>query len=186
MRHVRAFMPILVLGAVSLAFVGVCAALVAGYTGPTLGGSATDPAVAVPRRNVVWAPNCSPTDTTVAEIDGTPCEDDTEVESGPEETTPGAAVSDAARTCPPGPEHGDCVSAVARSAAGEPNHGATDAVVDGPRTPAPSTTAAPSPPTTADEPADPPGGGNDNGQGKAPADPGSQGNRGEDAPSNRP
>lgn len=191
-RRVRALMPVLVLGAVSLAFVGVCAALVAGYTGPTLDASATDPAVVIPRRNVVWAPDCSATETTMAEIPGAevpsadPCEGGIKIESDPEATTPGAAVSGAAHTCPAGPEHGDCVSAAAHSATGTPKHGATDVVVDGPRTSAPSTTAAPTPPTTADEPATTHGGGTGNGRGKAPADPSSQENRGEAAPSKRP
>ena len=192
MRRLRTLVPLVVLGAVSLTFVGVCAALVAGYSGPTLEEPATARAVVVPRHRVVWAPDCSTTDTAMSEIDPTdapgadPCEDGTEVESDPDETTPGAAVSKAAHTCPPGPQHGDCVRAVAHRDAGTPNHRAADEVVDGPETTAPSTTAAPNPPTTADDPAETHGGGKGNGQGKAPADPGSQGNRGETAPPNRP
>jgi hypothetical protein len=147
MRIPRTLIPVLALGAASLAFIGVSAAL------EDEGSPPPDDSTTIP------APDCTTTDT---ELDGLePCEstdstdvvddegvvddevevdadaDADEVEGDGTETdgdegwaNHGAAVSDAAHNCPPGPEHGACVSEVARSDAGKPAHAQKDAEVD--------------------------------------------------------
>ena len=144
MRIPRTLIPVLAVGAVSLAFVGVSAAL------EDEGSPAPDDPITIP------APDCT---TTGTELDGLePCEstdvvdDDVVVDEGDVDTDEGAgeevdgdrpeaddeevwanhgaAVSDAAHNCPPGPEHGACVSEVARSDAGKPAHAQKDAEAD--------------------------------------------------------
>jgi hypothetical protein len=67
------------------------------------------------------------TDDTLPEDDGPEDEGDADApESGGRPENHGAAVSEAAHTCPPGPEHGPCVSEVARNKAGEPDDGEDD------------------------------------------------------------
>lgn len=189
-------MPVLVLGAASLAFAGVCTALVVGYSKGTVEAPTSASPVVVSRPSAS-DPDCGPTDTVRGGFDATeaqsadPCEVGREVEEDdgtdiPDETTPGAAVSEAARACPPGPEHGSCVSAVAHSHAGKPDPSATDEVVDAARDDSAADDGSTgSTDTTAGNPAKAHGAGKVNGKDKRPADPGSQGNRSETAASHR-
>jgi len=52
-------------------------------------------------------------------------EDDGDEAAGPHPENHGKHVSEAAATCPPGSEHGPCVSAVARSNVGQGDKGDT-------------------------------------------------------------
>lgn len=141
----------LALGAATLVFVGVAAAVEGGDGTPPDDSTTTvsvDATVSTDTCATEPAPSeaagavdegCEVTDTTVAgggddetvEPDGEGADENNggaeegvapEPSDGQERpANHGAAVSEAARTCPPGPEHGACVSAVARSDAGKPN-----------------------------------------------------------------
>jgi hypothetical protein len=125
MRSLRAFLPVLVLGAASLAFVGVSAALE--DDGPPVTDEPTTLPVDDCTTETTLGEQDEVADGTEAEGDDVEGDDETEVPdepaSGDEPANHGAAVSEVAHTCPPGPEHGPCVREVARSDAGKPGHG---------------------------------------------------------------
>lgn len=188
-------MPDLIFGAASLAFGGVCAALVVGHSGAALEEPSPGPAVVVPLHRA-WTPDGSTTETTMGEIERTEvqgadrCEDATNPPDGtgaPEAPTRGATVSEVAQACPPGREHGGEVSAVAHSDTGKPGHGGTTEVADDAGDDGTVHDGGTEPDdTTTDNPAEAHGGGKGSGRGGAPADPGSQGNGSEAAPSPSP
>jgi hypothetical protein len=139
MHTLRKLTPVLAIAAASLLFVGVSAAL-EGEDPPSPEGSTTT--TLVDGCTTADAAPCEPNATTeVDEPDSSDLADDETPDSEPSDEADepdagerpdnhGAAVSEAAHTCPPGPEHGACVREVARSDAGKPHADETEDQTD--------------------------------------------------------